>query len=71
MGRPGAMCTRAAHPDHATCDGVSFASLARTLLHGKRILVYGDSVSQQVHFAMLCSLQAHGLLERWALLYKC
>ena len=54
MASPGAFCKARQHLLADQCNGTSFASLARSpLLRGKRMLVYGDSVTLQVFLTAL------------------
>jgi hypothetical protein len=40
------------------CDGhTDFASLAATLLRGKRVLFYGNSLTAHQHFAAMCDMR--------------
>lgn len=62
MANPGDHCGAGAATSSSGDYGIGFAALARKALRGKRLLVYGDSVARQIHFAMLCDLRANGLM---------
>ena len=51
MANPGPFCRLNMHAPEDDC-GVSFASLAKGSLRGKRVLIYGESVMMQIFFAM-------------------
>ena len=61
MSNPGAFCEAATYSQRkqaSHCDGhLSFAALADRHLRGKRVLLYGNSVMAQTHFAMMCDLR--------------
>lgn len=61
MGSPGAFCEAGKSKKD---DKGSFTSIANSpLLYGKRVLLFGDSVTAQMLFAMLCDLRRSGLLR--------
>lgn len=61
MHNPGPFCSMTPSPSRC-----GFTSLAKRALRGKRVAVWGNSITAQVFFAMCCDLMRHGLVEQSA-----
>jgi len=61
LSNPGPYCS---HPPPRCGNHSTFVDLASSVLRGKRVLIYGNSVSSQWHFAANCDLLRHGFKPR-------